>query len=140
MTTTKIGDVGTEIISLCTKCKVETEHTIASKVGEKIGKVRCKACGSTHRYLKAGSALPVPSTRKSSRLSPEETWNRCMQNVSAKKKTVYTLSGTYKLNDLIDHRHFGLGVVTLLLSNDKIQATFKEGEKKLVMGMSPPPV
>lgn len=133
MATTKTADVGAEVISVCTKCKVDTEHTIASKVGEKIGKVRCKACGSTHRYLKAGSPIPVSTPRKSSKLSPEENWNRCVQNASS-KKSAYTLSGYYKLNDLIDHSHFGLGVVTLMLTNDKIQATFKEGEKVLIMG------
>jgi len=137
MTITKTGEVGTEVISLCTKCKVETEHTIASKVGEKIGKVRCKQCGSTHRYLKAGSTLPVSTPRKSSKLSHEEIWNRCIQNASS-KKTAYTLSGYYKLNDLIEHSHFGLGVVTLMLSSDKIQATFKDGEKVLIMGMTHP--
>ncbi len=133
----KTGEVGTEVISLCTKCKVETEHTIASKVGEKIGKVRCKVCGSTHRYLKAGTPASALTTRKSSKLTPEEAWNRCILNASS-KKSAYTLSGYYKLNELIEHRHFGLGVVTLLLSNDKIQATFKEGEKVLIMGMTHP--
>lgn len=137
MTTIKTGDVGAEVIALCTKCKVETEHTIASKVGEKIGKVRCKVCGSIHRYLKAGTPASALTTRKSSKLSPEEVWNRCVQNASS-RKTAYTLSGYYKLNDMIDHRHFGLGVVTLMLSNDKIQATFKEGEKVLIMGMTHP--
>jgi hypothetical protein len=138
MATVKTEEVGAEIISLCTKCKTQTEHIVASKVGEKIGKVRCKACESTHRYLKAGSALPATTPRKpSKRLPPEEIWNRCVQNAST-KKTAYTLSGAYKLNDLIDHSHFGLGVVTLMLSKDKIQATFKEGEKVLIMGMNHP--
>jgi hypothetical protein len=137
MATIKTEEVGTEIICLCTKCKTQTEHIVASKVGEKIGKVRCKACESTHRYLKGG-VMPVTTPRKpSKKLAPEEIWNRCVQNASS-KKTAYTLSGYYKLNDLIDHSHFGLGVVTLMLSNDKIQATFKEGEKVLIMGMNHP--
>lgn len=136
MTTIQKGDVGGETTALCTKCKIETEHTIASKVGEKIGKVRCRACGSAHRYLRAG-APPAPSIRRSPKLGPEEIWNRCMQNASEKKKTVYTLSGAYKLDDVIDHGSFGLGVVTLLFAKDKMQVTFKEGEKMLVMGMLP---
>lgn len=135
---TKVGEVGSDTPAVCTKCKVETEHTIASKVGEKIGKVRCKQCGSIHRYLRPGAPLPATSPRRSSKLSHEEIWNRCVQNAS-KKKTAYTPSGTYRLNDLIDHSHFGLGVVTLMLTHDKIQATFKEGEKILIMGMTFPP-
>ena len=132
----KKAEVGQEILSVCTKCKIETEHTIASKVGEKIGKVRCKICGSNHRYLKPGTKRVV--TRRAPKLTPEESWNLCMQNASTKKKTVaYTLSGAYRLSDVIDHSRFGLGVVTLLYTNDKIQVTFKEGEKLLVMGMPP---
>lgn len=131
METIKKEEIGQEIASLCTKCKIETGHTIVSKVGEKIGKVRCKVCGGEHRFLRPGA---VRAARKV-KLTPEEAWNRCMEKAS-KKKTAYTLSGSYKLSEVIDHSRFGLGVVTQLYASDKIQVTFKEGEKILIMGMS----
>lgn len=126
--------VGTEISSMCTKCRVETLHTIASKVGDQLGKVRCKTCGSLHRYIKPGTAVAAPR-RKSTKTSPEETWTRCMQGASSRKKTAYTPSGAYQIDDVIEHSHFGLGVVTLLTAKDKIQVTFKDGPKILIMGM-----
>lgn len=126
--------VGGEVVSICTKCRVETHHTVASKVGEKIGKVRCKTCGSLHRYIRPGSPVPPPR-RKASKVTPEETWNLCMKNTTSKKRTVYTPSGAYQLDDVIDHSHFGVGVVTLLTAKDKIQVTFKDGPRILIMGM-----
>lgn len=126
--------VGADISSMCTKCRVETLHTIASKVGDQFGKVRCKTCGSLHRYIKPGTPVSAPR-RKSTKVTPEETWTRCMQSTSSKKKTTYTPSGAYRLDDVIDHSHFGLGVVTLLTAKDKIQVTFKDGPRILIMGM-----
>lgn len=132
----KKEDVGEEITSRCTKCKKDTEHVIESKVGKKIGKVRCRVCESTHNYRKAGSTTSA-SGRKRSKMTAEETWNHRMRTASSAKKVVYTLSGVYKLNDVIDHSHFGLGSVTQILPEDKIQVIFKEGEKILIMGMHP---
>lgn len=126
--------VGAEISSVCTKCRVETQHTISSKVGEQIGKVKCKTCGSLHRYLPPGSKV-APPRRKSSKVSPEETWTRVMQGTSSRKKTAYTPSGAYQVDDVIEHSHFGTGVVTLLTARDKIQVTFKDGPRILIMGM-----
>ena len=137
METIKKDEVGGEVVSLCTKCKTATGHNITSKVGEKIAKVRCRECGSTHRYLNP-NAPRRSSRRKTTKLTAEEVWNLCVQGVSSKKKLSYTLSGTFKQNDLIDHSHFGLGVVTHVLASDKIQVTFRDGEKTLIMGMISP--
>lgn len=136
MPSTTKEPVGAEINSVCTKCRVETVHTISSKVGDQLGKVKCKTCGSLHRYLPPGSTVAAPR-RKSLKVTPEETWTRCMQGVSTKnkRKTTYTPSGAYQIDDVIDHSHFGLGVVTLLTAKDKIQVTFKDGPRILIMGM-----
>jgi hypothetical protein len=58
-----------------------------------------------------------------------------MRNTTSKKRTVYTPSGAYQLDEVIDHSHFGVGVVTLLTAKDKIQVTFKDGPRILIMGM-----
>jgi hypothetical protein len=135
MTTVASETVGTDIASMCTKCRIEREHTVASRVGEKIGKVRCKTCGSLHRFIKPGTPVPAPR-RKSSKVSPEETWSRRLETASS-KRTAYTPAGAYQLDEVIDHSHFGVGIVTMLMAKDKIQVTFKDGPKILIMGMRP---
>ena len=57
-----------------------------------------------------------------------------MNTVANNKKIPYSLSGRFKVNDLINHSTFGLGVVTNLITDEKIQVIFKDGEKLLVAG------
>jgi hypothetical protein len=136
MTTVASQTVGTDIASMCTKCRIEREHTVASRVGEKLGKVRCKTCGSLHRYIKPGTPVPAPR-RKTSKVTTEETWSRRLESASTKQRTVYTPAGAYQIDDVIDHSHFGVGIVTMLTAKDKMQVTFKDGPKILIMGMRP---
>jgi late competence protein required for DNA uptake (superfamily II DNA/RNA helicase) len=122
--------VGNEINSLCTRCKKPQIHIIISIVKEKVSKVQCRNCGGFHRYRDPEAPLKTP--RKRSKISAEDLWEKKMTLVSAQQKIPYTFSGNFMVNDLIDHSTFGLGVVTHLLSEDKIQVIFKDGEKILV--------
>lgn len=132
MSTTKKYQVGEEITSICTKCKIALDHTIAAMVGERVAKVQCKTCGGLHRYVNPQSAIETPAKRAAKQTKLEQAWEQLIQSSSSKKKQPYTFAGSFKQNDLIDHAQFGLGVVTQRLSWDKIQVTFKEGEKILL--------
>ncbi|MBI3804689.1 MAG: hypothetical protein HY282_13105 [Nitrospirae bacterium] len=123
--------VGGEITSFCTKCKLALEHIIAAVADEKIAKVQCRTCGGFHRYI--DPSIPRDATpKKSKKAKADETWEKMIQLSAAKKKLPYSMTGSFKEKDVIDHLKFGLGVVTERLSWDKIQVTFKEGEKILL--------
>jgi hypothetical protein len=68
-------------------------------------------------------------------LTPKERWEALVTRSSGRKRTVYVLTGSFGENDLIEHSTFGLGVVTQLLPDRKMQVTFEEGEKMLVNKM-----
>ncbi len=127
-----VKTVGGEVPSLCMRCKKATEHIIISMLPDRIAKVQCKTCGGHHRYR--NPATPLRSSRKPVKASPQEVWEKVMGFVASEKKIPYTFSGHFKVNDLIDHTTFGLGVVTHLLPEDKIQVIFKDGEKILISG------
>jgi hypothetical protein len=131
MSTTKKYQVGEEITSVCTKCKLALDHTIAAMVGERVAKVQCKTCGGLHRYVNP-AATESPARKAAKQTKLEHAWEALIQSSSSKKKQPYTFAGPFKQNDLIDHAQFGLGVVTERLSWDKIQVTFKEGQKILL--------
>lgn len=131
MSTTKKYQVGEEITSVCTKCKLPLDHAIAAMVGERVAKVQCKTCGGLHRYVNP-AAVESPARKAAKQTKLEHAWEQLIQSSSSKKKQPYTFAGPFKQNDLIDHAQFGLGVVTQRLSWDKIQVTFKEGEKILL--------
>jgi hypothetical protein len=123
--------VGGEINSTCMKCGKPLAHTIMAMVGKRVSKVQCKTCDGLSAYFKptAGGKL---SRKRSAKISPEETWEKMVELVSSQKKIPYKLSGEFQEKDLIDHPTFGLGVVTLLMPDDKIQVVFKDEMKILV--------
>ncbi len=123
--------VGDNVSSLCLKCKSAQTHIVTAMQQTKITKVQCRTCGKQHRY-RDPNAVAKTTRKRSTRLSPEKAWEKLMDDADSKKKIPYTFSGDFRINDIIDHATFGLGVVTHLLSDDKIQVTFKEGEKILV--------
>lgn len=123
--------VGNDITSLCMKCRQPQVHVITSIVQDRIARVQCRICGSLHRYRNPDAPLKPPRKRPV-KVSPEEVWEKMMKLATSQEKIPYTFSGDFKVNDLIDHATFGLGVVTYLLSGDKIQVIFKDSEKILV--------
>ncbi|MDR2727050.1 MAG: hypothetical protein LBC10_03555 [Deltaproteobacteria bacterium] len=50
---------GDAVASRCKRCGDITGHTVVALVGDKIVKVACRACGSTHRYLPPQDAKPA---------------------------------------------------------------------------------
>jgi hypothetical protein len=123
--------VGNDIHSMCTKCRRPQVHVITSMVQDRIAKVQCRTCGSLHRYRNPDAPLK-PVRKGSAKVSPEAVWEKMMKLVASQERIPYTFSGDFKINDLIDHATFGLGVVTHLLPDDKIQVIFKDSEKILV--------
>jgi hypothetical protein len=123
--------IGNDVTSMCMKCRQPQVHVITAMMQDRIVKVQCRTCGSLHRYRNPGTPLRPPRKR-SVKVSPEEVWGRMINHVTSREKIPYTFSGDFKVNDLIDHATFGLGVVTHLLAGDKIQVVFKDGEKILI--------
>lgn len=131
MVETKKHQAGEEVSSFCTKCKLALDHIVAAMIEERIAKVQCKTCGGLHRYIDP-TAPRAASARKGAKTKREAAWEKLIEAASAKKKIPYRFAGSFKQNDLIDHAQFGLGVVIQRLSWDKIQVSFKEGEKILL--------
>lgn len=49
---------------------------------------------------------------------------------SAKAKA-YSMTDAYKLNSLIDHPVFGLGIVQRIIGSQKIEVLFEDGRKTM---------
>jgi hypothetical protein len=95
--------------------------------------IRCRRCGTVHRHHGAPEALP--KTRRTAKaaaaLAREAAFERLLAVTSGRKSRPYSLSGAFKPNDVIEHPTFGLGVVTQLVADNKIQVAFKNGDKLL---------
>lgn len=98
-------------------------------------KVMCKTCGSTHSHkasastssAKVGGRKPVVKT--SAKLS--EIWNKKLTTLN-KDPQKYSIRSIFKLDDVIQHPQFGVGFVSGIAGNDKIEVTFQNEIKTLV--------
>ena len=122
---------GETIASFCTKCKLGLDHTIVALKGATIAKVKCKTCGSTHKFRDPADApkTKTPRANKSNgtKSSAEDRWEAGMAEGKGKARD-YSMAAKYRVGDIVDHDHFGKGVVRKLYMN-KCDVLFKDKER-----------
>jgi hypothetical protein len=138
--------VGGEVDAFCTRCRLTLAHTILAMVGTKIARVRCNTCNGDHAYRSAPGTTDKPSassrassssTPKASRATAEEKMVISFEEQLAGKDLAnaprYSAKDTYKVDQVLQHPTFGLGLVTAV-RGDKVDITFKSETKTLVHG------
>jgi len=127
--------VSDEIESYCGKCKMTLAHSIVALVDGAPAKVRCLTCFSDHKPRKEpGTAATKTKKKKSTTSTKSSPWQEQMRMWSVEKATPYTISKTYSVDEFINHKKFGKGIVTRIPSPEKIIALFESGEKMLLQG------
>ena len=141
--------VGGEVDAFCTRCKLTLAHTILAMVGTKIARVRCNTCGGDHAYRSAPGATDRPSASSSSRGGTSRAASTSSKADKPEKVVIsfeeqlagkdianapkYSPKDTYRVDQVIQHPTFGLGLVTAV-RGDKVDITFKSETKTLVHG------
>jgi hypothetical protein len=127
---------GENIASHCTKCKLVLDHTIVAMDGETIAKVKCKTCGSAHKYRTAEDAKKVRTARKKDDgvKNTEVLWESCLAAAKGKERN-YDMAAKYRVGDIVDHRIFGKGVVRKIYLN-KCDVLFKDKERLMASANS----
>lgn len=154
----KIYTVGSEIESMCSKCKAATVHVIEVIKNDIPTRVLCKSCHSSHRYRapetaavaatitrkratskstgakKTAAKTTVTRTRKTvSTKTPEQRkWSRLCNKFNIENPKEYGMNEKFLEHDAIQHKKFGLGVVVEILDPTKITVAFEDGIKTLV--------
>jgi len=116
-------------------------------VADKIVRVECDTCHGVHAYhpvkvpkepAAAKAALKKAATPRASKADPEAVaraeWAVLQPGMDPSKAVPYDMNGTYRVNALLQHSHFGLGVVQLVIPPNKIDVLFQEGKKRLRCG------
>jgi hypothetical protein len=133
--------VAKDIISYCTRCRMDLVHTIVAMDGDKVVRVLCRTCKKEHAF-RLPVELRFSATRKPSMkgTSPKKgrsaavEWVVAMERMAGLAGKPYAMKGVYEAGDKVDHPVFGLGVVRKLMSPDKMDVLFEEGGKLLVCG------
>lgn len=124
--------VGGPVDSRCTKCRRITNHIIVAMEDEVPAKVQCNTCGGEHKYRPPAAAKKATAKKTP---PPKETGKKDWQGIKSKiegaKATDYCMESSFKVNTVMKHPVFGLGLVEKNIGHRKIEVLFEDGRKKL---------
>jgi hypothetical protein len=135
--------VGGELDAWCTSCRLMKWHTIVALVDGKPAKVECQGCGKQHQYRaqppgggekgeKTPRAPRARAAKAAAPAAPPVDFDTLLGGRETEAKT-YSPNDTYALNDVVRHPTFGMGVATATPGPQKIELTFKDGSKKVLL-------
>ena len=124
-----------EVIHYCTRCKLDLNHRIL-RVEEGVPKrVLCLTCKTDRMYRSKIPAARRAATGRANaaRATLEAGWLEKL-NAGTKTPKPYSMDGIYKVDDIVEHKLFGLGINTELVPPNKVQVFFQDGMKLLQCG------
>jgi hypothetical protein len=130
-------EAGKEVAAFCSKCKDTTVHVVEVIKDEKIHRVMCKACMSSHRFRTAAQAETAKTVRKAVKKAPpksaqEKKWERFLAKTDPENPVEYTMQKSYQVLNVIQHHTFGKGVVREVIGRNKMSVVFQDRERVLV--------
>jgi len=126
---------GDNIASWCTKCKLNLDHTIVAMDGEQVVKVKCRTCGSTHKFRNPADAPKTRTPRAKAAdgaTAAGSRWETALSE-SRGKSLPYTMDAKYRVGDCVVHERFGKGVVLKLYVN-KCDVLFQDRQRLMASG------
>jgi hypothetical protein len=136
--------VGKHIEALCPRCGLLLAHVVLYEVAGSVGGVKCRTCGSEHRYrgpqpahrrTSAAGRRVVPQLRPQAPVRPADVRQWELRNAATEPDAVvwpYRPADRYEKGDLVDHPLFGRGFVEKA-TGDRIEVLFRDGRKLLAM-------
>ncbi len=137
------GDI---VEAQCTRCRKLLNHTIVAMVGDRVVRVQCNTCGGAHNYRAAAEpkaaivrtatrkAETAPRAPKKERKDPDaadrEEWESLRPAMENAQSLPYDMNGGYRVNSVVAHPVFGLGVVKTVAPG-KMEVLFQAGRKLL---------
>jgi hypothetical protein len=130
--------VAQNVVTKCTKCKLQLEHVVLFHNTEGIiEKVKCGTCGCEHKYRpekkkSPKKAVKTSQTRKrTKKVDLTRDFETLTEKFKGKKPVNYSMSGSFKADDMIEHQTFGLGIV-ISASYNKMEVVFSDRPRILV--------
>jgi hypothetical protein len=132
----EVDEVGSDVEAYCPKCKGDTTHVVISKYEDEIRRVQCNPCGDVHSYRKPRGEVeddvPEPIAAKKRAMMKKHSWEEFFAKHSDKNAKPYEFRERYSENAIVTHPKFGKGFVTEVVSDSKVEITFKDSRRVLV--------
>jgi Zn ribbon nucleic-acid-binding protein len=131
-----VDEVGSDVEAYCPKCKADTTHVVISKYEDEIRRVQCNPCGDVHSFRKprgeAEEDMPEPVAARKRALLKKLTWEEFFAKHGEKNAKPYEFRDTYRENAILVHPKFGKGYVSEVVSESKMEITFRDARRILV--------
>jgi hypothetical protein len=132
----EVDEVGSDVEAYCPKCKGDTTHVVISKYEDEIRRVQCNPCGDVHSYRKprgdVEDDVPEPIAAKKRAMMKKLSWEEFFAKHGEKNAKPYEFREHYVENVIVTHPKFGKGFVSEVLSDSKVELTFKDSRRVLV--------
>jgi hypothetical protein len=132
----EVDEVGSDVEAYCPKCKGDTTHVVISKYEDEIRRVQCNPCGDVHSYRKprgdVEDDVPEPIAAKKRAMMKKQTFEEFFAKHSDKNAKPYEFRESYHENIIVTHPKFGTGFISEILSDSKVEVTFKDSRRVLV--------
>jgi hypothetical protein len=123
--------IGNHTTTYCTPCRLRREHTVVVIDGAGVTTVTCATCGSRVTCPPAGTPRNAQASRakKGVKVPPSVAplWEGKMAAAAGTERQ-YTISTTYRVDDILLHEQFGKGVV-VKLATKKCDVLFQDKER-----------
>ena len=127
--------VAQNVITMCTKCAMELNHVvIAQNMSGIVERVKCHTCGSEHKYRPEKKQAVKKEARKNTvtrKVDSKKAYEVLAEKFKEKEPLPYLMSGSFKDEDVIDHKTFGIGIV-INASYYKMEVAFSDRTRLLV--------
>lgn len=137
----KVIKVGGEVDSWCTKCKLMLAHTVVAMVEDTIEKVECKTCNGKHKYRpnppksrtkKASKSATKKKVTRRRKKDPAVIWEEALEGKDVTQPKTYAMDAEFAADDVLSHPTFGIGLITEIRAEGRMEVLFKDGPKLLV--------
>jgi hypothetical protein len=132
----EVDEVGSDVEAYCPKCKADTTHVVISKYEDEIRRVQCNPCGDVHSFRKPRGEVeddvPEPIAAKKRALLKKPTWEEYFAKHGEKNGKPYEFRENYSENTIVTHPKFGRGFVSEVMSDSKVEISFKDARRVLV--------
>ena len=124
--------IGDALIARCTKCRSNSEHIVLTlEEGEPL-KVECRTCNRQHKYRPPSKVKPTAASKAEQKLAAEaKEWEELRPAMDKAEAKAYSMSAAYRVNAVISHPQFGIGVVQRVAGARKMEVLFEDGRKMM---------
>ena len=131
-----VDEVGSDVEAYCPKCKADTTHVVISKYEDEIRRVQCNPCGDVHSFRKPRGEteddVPEPVAAKKRALLKKPGWEDFFARRKPEDAKPYEFREAYRENVMVNHPKFGVGFVSEVVSDSKVEITFRDARRILV--------